>query len=310
MSIRAKIGNGLLRIASKPYIHNPDNIAPVHIRAKTNRGGDKPWPKTVTVDVVQFDQFEVYWITPKTLQSKAICYYLHGGGYIFGAPHTTHRRLLCFLAVQSGMRVFAINYRKAPEQPFPCAIEDAWFGFQHLLAQGIAPDMIAIAGDSAGGGLAMALLLRLNGEAAALPACTGLLSPWIDLTASGESAKTNLKSDYIIPGDLLPHMAGYYAGGQSLDTPALSPLYGDLSGLPPTYIQASSSEVLRDDSTRLEIKLRAAAVPVALDIWKNLPHVWQISPGLLPEAKQSLQRLALFMRTHVKHGHASLPDLN
>lgn len=302
MSIRAWLARGLLRIAAKPFIHNPAFIVPANIRARTDGGGDKPWPKTVQATRLMIEGIEAFWITPQTLRSDAVCYYLHGGGYVFGGPHTSHRKLICFLAEMSGMRVLALNYRKAPEHPYPAAVKDALAGYQHLLQNGIPPPSIAVCGDSAGGGLTAALVLKLKGQELPLPACIGLLSPWLDLATTGASISQNLKTDHIIPGDLLPAIASYYAGDTPLREPGLSPLYGDFSGFPPAYIQASSSEVLRDDSTRLEAKLRDAGVPVALDIWRNLPHVWQISPNMLPEAKASLQRLSLFIRSHVQHG--------
>lgn len=222
-----------------------------------------------------------------------IILYLHGGGYFTCAP-TTYRRITGGFA-RHGFLVFAPDYRLAPEHPFPAAVDDVLAAYRGLLAT-YPPEHIIVTGDSAGGGLALALVLAAREAGLPLPAGLILFSPWTDLAGTGASLKTNAKRDSLLLADRMQDVAALYLAGTAPQTPTASPLYGDLSGLPPVLIQVSDQEILLDDSTRLEERLKAAGGEVELQIWKNLPHVWQFSQSFLPEAREALKQAADFAR--------------
>jgi acetyl esterase/lipase len=223
--------------------------------------------------------------------------YLHGGGYFACSP-ATHRSITGAYATR-GLKVFAPDYRLAPEHPFPAAVDDALAAYRALLAGGIAPETLAIGGDSAGGGLALATLLGAKAAELPMPACALLFSPWTDLAGTGASLQTNRKRDAMLVSDKLLDGASFYLNGADPTNPLASPLYGDLAGLPPLLIQVGDTEILLDDSTRLATAARAAGVTVNLKIWPNMPHVWQVSQVFLPEARAALDEAAAFAKAHL-----------
>ena len=223
--------------------------------------------------------------------------YLHGGGY-FGCSAETHRPVTTFFALQ-GFRVFAPDYRLAPENRFPAAVEDAVAFYRGLLSAGYSPQNIVVAGESAGGGLSLSLMLALRAAGVPLPAAAALFSPWTDLAATGDSIRTNTDRCAMFEGAGVAYSARYYLGDTDPRNPLASPLYADLTGLPPLLIHVGADEVLRDDSTRLAERARAAGVAVELKIWPVVPHAWQLVPHLVPEARQSLRESAAFLRTYV-----------
>ncbi len=223
--------------------------------------------------------------------------YLHGGGY-FGCSAETHRPITVYYALH-GFRVFAPDYRLAPENPFPAAVEDAVAFYRALLTAGHSPQNIVVAGESAGGGLSLSLMLALRPAGVPLPAAAALFSPWTDLAATGESIRTNTGRCAMFHGAGVAYSARYYLGDTDPRNPLASPLYADLRGLPPLLIHVGADEVLRDASTRLAERARAAGVPVELKIWPVVPHAWQLAPHLIPEARQSLRESAAFLRAHV-----------
>jgi epsilon-lactone hydrolase len=224
--------------------------------------------------------------------------YLHGGGYYFCSPET-HRSITLALATGAEARVFAPDYRLAPEHRFPAAIEDAVAAYRDLLTNGTPAARAVIAGDSAGGGLALATLLSLRDAGDPLPAAAVLFSPWTDLAATGASLRTNDKRDAMFWGDTVAKSARIYLGETSPTNPLASPLYAELNGLPPLFIQASDSEVLLDDSTRLAEKATRAGVVVSFRAWHKLPHVWQFFTPFLPEARLALAETADFIKRAV-----------
>ncbi|HKV60801.1 MAG TPA: alpha/beta hydrolase [Candidatus Acidoferrum sp.] len=223
--------------------------------------------------------------------------YLHGGGY-FACSAETHRSITVYFALH-GFHVFAPDYRLAPENRFPAAIEDALGFYRALLTAGYTPQNIVVAGESAGGGLALALLLSLRGASVPLPAAAALFSPWTDLAATGDSICTNSDRCAMFDGPGVAFSARYYLGDTDPRNPLASPLYANLSGLPPLLIHVGADEVLLDDSTRLAERARAAGVRVELKIWPVVPHAWQLAPHLIPEARQSLRESAEFLRAQV-----------
>ena len=231
--------------------------------------------------------------------ADATLLYLHGGGY-FACSAETHRPITVAYA-QQGFRVFAANYRLAPESPFPAALEDALSVYRALLADGRPP---LISGESAGGGLTLATLLSLRAEGTALPAAAALFSPWTDLAATGASLRTNDRRCAMFFGADIGKAALRYIGGGDARNPLISPLYADLAGLPPLLIHVGSDEVLLDDSTRLAERARAAGVAVELKIWPVVPHAWQLAYPQVPESRQSLREAALFLKAAVESARA------
>jgi epsilon-lactone hydrolase len=229
--------------------------------------------------------------------------YLHGGGY-FGCSAETHRPITVGFALQ-GFRVFASDYRLAPENRFPAAVDDAVAVYRALLSTGHAPQKIVVAGESAGGGLTLSLMLALRTAAVPLPASAALFSPWTDLAATGDSIRTNADRCAMFSGADIAPTARYYLGDTDPRTPLASPLYADLSGLPPLLIHVGQNEVLRDDSTRLAERARAAGVAVDLKIWPVVPHAWQLAPHMIPEGRASLREAGEFLRGHAASADSS-----
>jgi monoterpene epsilon-lactone hydrolase len=214
--------------------------------------------------------------------------FLHGGGYCIGSPRS-HRRLAALIGVQAGLDVLSLEYRLAPEHACPAAVDDAVSAYRWLRASGF--EEIVLAGDSAGGGLALATLLALRDLAEPLPIGAVLLAPWVDLTLAGDSVANRAEADFILTAKGLHDSAAAYAGAYPLDHPLVSPLLGDLSGLPPLLIQVGDADLLLDDSVRLHARAREAGVDATLDVAPEMPHVYQGFSGLLPEADAALDRI-------------------
>ena len=224
--------------------------------------------------------------------------YLHGGGYVMGSLNT-HQELMGRIARATNAQVLGLDYRLAPEHVYPAAVDDAVAAYQWILEQGIAPTRVVIAGDSAGGGLALALLLALRELKLPLPAGAVLFSPWTDLTASGDSVRTRAEADPMIGPGVLAPMAAHYAGRNPVGMPGISPLFGDLHGLPPLLIQVGDAEVLLDDSTRLHARALAAGVDSTLHNFAEAFHVFQAIP-VLPEAAEALVEVGVFFERVVR----------
>jgi acetyl esterase/lipase len=225
--------------------------------------------------------------------------YLHGGGYYFCSPKS-HRSLVFPLAVHTGARTFSLDYRLAPEHPFPAALDDALAAYRQLVKDGTPPESIVVAGDSAGGGLALALLVALRDAGDALPAAGLLFSPWTDLAATGATLISNDGLDPMFRGAAIARAARFYLGATSPTHPYASPLYADLTGLPPLLIQVGSTEVLLDDARRVAERARAVQVEVDFEIWPKMPHVWQLFVPFIPEGRAALERAAAFACRHAK----------
>ncbi|HLY45352.1 MAG TPA: alpha/beta hydrolase [Stellaceae bacterium] len=223
--------------------------------------------------------------------------FLHGGGYVSGSPEL-YRGLLWRIAAASAARITAIDYRLAPEHPFPAALDDAAAAWRGLLADGCDPRRAVVMGDSAGGGLALALGLRLRDEGSPLPAAIVAMSPWTDLASTGASLRRNAGRDPMLNAEDVPRLAAHYLAGADPRDPYASPLYGDPAGLPPTLIQVGSDEILRDDALRMAERMRAARCVVELEIWPRMPHVWQAFATVMPEARRAILRIGAFVRQH------------
>lgn len=234
----------------------------------------------------------VEWVQAPAADEQKTILYLHGGGYVIGST-ATHRSLASRLSAASSARVLVVDYRLAPEHPFPAAVEDALTTYRWALDEGQKPEKMAIAGDSAGGGLTLALLVSIRDAGLPMPACGICLSPWVDLEGRGATVAPGAVDDPMVTLDGIAGMAAAYAGGQ-LDAPLASPLHADLGGLPPLLIQVGTREILLDDARRIAARARAAGVNVTLEEEAGLIHVWQLFPNL-PESDQAVARIGAFL---------------
>jgi acetyl esterase/lipase len=227
--------------------------------------------------------------------AAGVLLWLHGGAFCLGSPRT-HAAMVAALAGRAGTGAVLPDYRLAPEQPFPAAVEDAVAAYEALLAEGVAPDRIALGGDSAGGGLAFALLHLILGAGRPAPACLLAFSPWVDLTLSGASLGLLARREALLPAGRLAEVRDRYLAGADPRDPRASPCLGRFAGAPPVLIQASRAEILRDDATTMAARLRADGAAVTLELQGAVPHLWQYYPGRLPEADAALDRAAAFLR--------------
>jgi acetyl esterase/lipase len=236
------------------------------------------------------------WITAPGAQQEKVIYYLHGGGYTMGSIGT-HREVVSRLSRAARVRALLIDYRLAPENRFPAALEDAKAGYRWLLSTGVQPNELVIAGESAGGGLTVATLMTLRDSHVPLPAAGICMSPWVDMECLGKSMVTNSSVDPIVRQDNLTMNAEAYLGEADRRTPLAAPIYGNLKGLPPLLIQVGTAETLFDDATRLAERARLDGVDVVFEPWDEMIHMWHMFP-MLPEGDQAIERIAEFMRQH------------
>ncbi|CDO59008.1 Carbohydrate esterase/CE10 [Candidatus Phaeomarinobacter ectocarpi] len=236
--------------------------------------------------------------------SGKVLLYLHGGGYIVCSP-ATHRLMVARICREAGLKALLIDYRLAPEHPFPAAVEDAEAAYRWLLAAGHKPEDIVVAGDSAGGGLTMSLLLTLREENMPMPAAAALLSPWTDLALTGWTMLTHARRDPMLRLDSASLAVRHYMQDTSPTHPIASSIYADLTGLPPLYVQVGENEILLDDSRRLVSRAQAHGVESSLEIWPGMPHVFQAFPQV-PESKRAIEGIGTFLKAQVNRS-ASAP---
>jgi acetyl esterase/lipase len=246
---------------------------------------------------VSADGVAAEWIEAPGADLGALLY-LHGGAYALGSINT-HRELVARLARATKMRGLAIDYRLAPEHPFPAAVKDATAAYLWLVAQGVDPSQIIIAGDSAGGGLALASLVALRDAGKPLPAGAVCISPWTDLALTGASIRSKAQVDPIMKPDSSERYARYYAGEHEVTSPLISPLYADLKGLPPLLIQVGTDEILLHDATRCAKKAREDGVDATLEVWDGMFHVFQMI-SLLPETKEAVEHIGDFVSQNLR----------
>lgn len=251
----------------------------------------------ITEDTMPDDGVSVLKITNGASQNGVLLY-LHGGAYVFGSAQT-HKRIVAHMVRLAGMTGISVNYRLAPEHKFPAALDDAISVYQEILTRGTSADKIIIAGDSAGGGLALALLGRILAEGLPKPAGLFAFSPWTDLTLSGESMETNDRSEYLLPPKRIREARDFYCP-EGQENPQASPLFADFRNAPPVLLFVGSTEVLRDDSIRIAEQMKQSGVDVQLNIYENTPHVWPIFHGKLLEADQAMSEVAIFIRSILK----------
>jgi len=246
-------------------------------------------------DAVSAGGIKAEWVSAPDADAGRAVLYLHGGGYVIGSINT-HRALAARISRASRARVLVIDYRLAPEHPHPAAVEDSVAAYRWMLAQGLAPRRIAVAGDSAGGGLTVATLVAIRDAKLPLPSAGVCLSPWVDLEGIGETMTTKADVDPIVQKPGLLQMSAAYLGGKDPRTPLAAPLYADLSGLPPLLIQVGTAETLLDDAARLAERARKAGVTVSYEASEHMIHVWHLFAPMLDEGQQAIDRIGEFVR--------------
>jgi len=301
MSLQAKVTKRLLPRLMSGWSDGP--IEEQRARQE-KRVGYIRLPKGVQCQPVSANGVPAEWIAAPDANLGVILY-LHGGAYALGSIDTS-REFAARLAHVTNTPVLAINYRLAPEHPFPAALEDAVSAYRWLPDQGFDPSQTIIAGDSAGGGLALAILLTLRDAGERLPAGAVCISPWTDLALTGASIRTKAQADPILDLYSLDMYAKYYAGEREPAFPLISPLYADMKGLPPLLIQVGTDEILLDDAARCAENARQAGVDVTLEIWDEMFHVFQLI-GFLPETKKAMAQIAEFVSQNLVSSLTHLP---
>ena len=250
----------------------------------------------VTVTPVSAAGVNAEWTaTPNAAANRAILY-VHGGGYVIGSLDS-HRHVVAEIGRAAATRVLALDYRMAPEHPFPAAVDDALAGYRFLLARGFAPGHIALAGDSAGGGLVVAAMVAIRDAGLAQPACGWAISPWVDMEVSGASMTSKAGEDPTVQRAGIEFMAKTYLGGADPRHPLASPLHADLRGLAPLLIQVGAAETLLDDATRLAARAGAVNVPVTLEIWPEMIHVWHVYHPQLAAGRKAIANGGAYVKS-------------
>jgi monoterpene epsilon-lactone hydrolase len=285
---RCEIAAVLEFLAARPW---PDGIA--EARAHYDSLG-VPVAADIRVEQLFVGGVPARLLTPPDAGREAAVLYLHGGGYVFGSL-VSHGGLAGEIARAARARVLQLDYRRAPEHPHPAALEDACAAHRFLLDQGYSPARLAIAGDSAGGGLVVATLVALRDAAVPLPAAAVCLSPWVDMLTSGESYRTREAIDPLVQRKVVDEVTRLYLDGQDPRAPSASPLYADLRGLPPLLIQVGEREILFSDAEALASKASASGVEVVFEEWPDMVHVWHLHHTRLGEARQAIARLGQFV---------------
>jgi acetyl esterase/lipase len=293
-SVRSRFIKQFVRLRIKPLLR--PGVPVRKVRGRTNYLASYGWyPFLVRRERFHVGEIDVAAYSPKTGSPRGTILFLHGGGYCFGSIRM-YADLAARLAAAAHARVVLPDYRLAPEHRYPAAHDDALRVYESLLADGGCQRSLAIAGDSAGGGLTLATVLTVRDRGLPLPAAMGVISPWIDLACNGPTYATNAARDPMLPTEIMSRCAQQYAGDHDVRDPQLSPLYADLSGLPPLLIQVGTEEILQSDSTRLADAARNAGLDVTLQTYDGMWHVWQLFAWAVPEGKTAIRELGGFLR--------------
>ena len=260
-------------------------------------GGQYPLPSDVRVEAADANGVAAEWTSTEKADPGKVILFLHGGGYVSGSLQS-HRHMVAQAGREARARTFALEYRLAPEHPFPAAVEDAAAGYRFLLSRGFSAEHIAVGGDSAGGGLTVALLVSLRDAGLPLPACAWCVSPWVDLEGAGASMTAKAAIDPMVQQAYLTELATAYLGGADPRTSLAAPLYADLRGLPPMLIQVGSAETLLDDAVRLAGAAGATDVRVRLEIWPDMIHVWHLFHQQVAAGRRALAEAGAFIRSN------------
>ncbi len=247
----------------------------------------------IAIEAVDCDGVASEWVVAPGADDNKVLLHFHGGGYVIGHPNS-YRNFNSRLSEATGSRVLAVDYRLAPEHPFPAALDDTLAAYKWVLAQGYEPSQIGFMGESAGGGLVFATLLAARDDKMPLPAAAATISPWVDLVNAGASHAFNAEADPMVGPSVLDIFAAAYLNNTDQKNPLASPLYGDPSGLPPTYILVGSTEVLLDDARTMFMNLSRAGVDTTIQVAPEMPHIWPIFAYQLPEGRSAIANIAAF----------------
>jgi acetyl esterase/lipase len=269
------------------------------IRTVMSRAPAYPKPDDMSWEAVDAGGVPAEWVIPDDAVSGRAIVYFHGGGYATGTIEA-YRGLCSHIARAARARVLDVGYRLAPEHRFPAAVDDALAACRFVVEAGHAPERVVLGGDSAGGGLVLGTLVALRDAGDPLPAAGICLCPQTDLTLSGSSIQTNRDADPMVRASILRLMVDAYLGDADPRSPTASPLFADLTGLPPLLVQVGTAELLLDDATRIAERAEAAGVDVSLEIWDDMIHVWQSFADFLPEARQAIARIGSFVEDHLQ----------
>ena len=284
----------------KQKLGNPIDInLPVELRRKQLEDRAIPPPNEALIERVNVKGNSCYWVTMPNSRTDRLFFFIHGGGYTTGSPESSFS-LASWIANETESKVFSISYRLAPEYPFPAAIEDTIGIYNWVISQDISPEKLCVGGISAGGGLTLALLIFLKDNSISLPACSVLMSPWTDLSQSGDTYELKKMIDPVIKKESLQSWADDYLQGQEFSMPLASPLFADLSALPPTLIQVGSSEVMLGDSKRIFAKSKLVGSAVYLEEWPEMFHGWQNYYDFLLESRQTVKNIGKFFKKNIK----------
>lgn len=295
-SLRSRFVKQFVRLRIQPLLR--PHVPVEKVRRRTNYLASYGWyPYLVHRERFRIGEIDVAAFTPRKCDPLGMILFLHGGGYCFGSIRM-YADLAARLATAAQARVVLPEYRLAPEHRFPAAFDDARRVYEWLLEQGASPRQLAVAGDSAGGGLSLALATAVRDAGLPLPAALALLSPWTDATGSGPTLESHAARDPMLAPDVVRRSAAMYADGEDLRDPRLSPLFANLAGLPPVLIQVGTEEVLLSDSTRLAEALRDAGVDVTLQVAEGMWHVWHLFAWAVPEAKSAIEEIGRFVQAH------------
>ncbi|KQQ06702.1 alpha/beta hydrolase [Methylobacterium sp. Leaf121] len=283
-----------VRLAAHP---RPADLAERRARVDA-LAADYALPPDVRVEPIDAHGVPAEWTSTPTADGERVILFLHGGGYVSGSLKS-HRHMVAQAGREARARTLALGYRLAPEHPFPAALDDALTGYRFLLASGIAPARIALAGESAGGGLALATALSLREAGLPLPGCLWLSSPWVDLALTGASMESKAAVDPLLGRTYLSELASLYLNGADALGPLVSPINADLAGLPPMLIQVGSAETLLDDSVRLAAVAGATDIAVHLEIWPHMIHAWHLFYQDVADGRRSLASAGSFIESRL-----------
>ena len=288
----------LVRLGFRTFIKNRHRPEPIDVERERFQRMERwvpPPPRGTRIEQVSVGGVPGEVVATAASAPDRHVLFLHGGAYSVGSPRL-YRLFTWRLANAGRARVLAIEYRLAPEHPFPAALDDVVQAYRWLLSGGADPRRLAIAGDSAGGGLTLAAMLKLRDQGAPLPSAAVVMSPWTDLALTGRSLHTNAASDPMLVAAEVPRLARFYVPESEARNPYASPLYGDPRGLSPTLIQVGSDEILRDDAVSMAEKMKAAGCEVELQVWPRMPHVFQVLAAVVPEARKAIAEIARFLQ--------------
>lgn len=284
------------KLRKQPFDPSPEGVR--KLREQTEKGGRMfgKLPPDVDIEPVTIGEMYAEWMKLPTNNPQNAMLYFHGGMYVTGSAES-HRPHVIKFVKGSGINALVFNYRLAPENPFPAALDDAISAYQFLLKERFDPKNIVFAGDSAGAGLCLATLLAIKDKGIVLPAAAAVLSPWTDLARTGESYITNVEK-CLSPKGSSENACEFYAGKNDKKNPYISPLYGDLKGLSPLHISAGNNEILRDDSIRFAEKAKAVGVEVTLKVGEGMCHCYPAFGNLFRESKQAHAEICDFLKFH------------